>query len=138
MNAAMSNFVVMAERRISGVSGSSRGQAAKHAHMAYPSIVHPLSGIASPQPLPAASTHVVSADRLIRCFPLSTGPLPSDRVAGFGEGDVQQIAEKFQLMRGSHLAQFVEPADYEPKCFRPVFCLVLVRHFSAHVCVGSR
>ncbi|MFB9984588.1 hypothetical protein ACFSOZ_17420 [Mesorhizobium newzealandense] len=47
----------------------------------------------SKQKTPAAagngSTHVVSADRCIHCFALSGGTLPSNRVTGFGEGDVQ-------------------------------------------------
>ncbi|OHV65143.1 hypothetical protein LCM4577_29980 [Mesorhizobium sp. LCM 4577] len=55
--------------------------------------------------------------------------LPSDRVAGFGEGDIQQATECFQSMRGSHLAQLVEPADDKAKCFHAVLCLPLARRF---------
>ncbi|MGC5845146.1 hypothetical protein [Mesorhizobium abyssinicae] len=64
--------------------------------------------------------------------------LPSDRVAGFGEGDVQQATERLQSVRGSHLAQFIEPADDEAKRFRAGFYFFLVRHFSGQACISSR
>ncbi|OBP79989.1 MULTISPECIES: hypothetical protein [Mesorhizobium] len=79
------------------------------------------------QLLPAGSTHVIRGDYSFHCLALSTGMLLSDRVAGFGERDVQQITEKFQPMRGRQLAHLVESADDDAKGFNASFCTLLVR-----------
>ncbi|WP_143748444.1 hypothetical protein [Mesorhizobium carmichaelinearum] len=67
------------------------------------------------------NSRIVSAGHCIHCFASSAGTLPSDCVAGFGEGDVQQMTEQFQPVRGGHLAQLVEPADDNAKCFAAGF-----------------
>ncbi|WP_172374851.1 hypothetical protein [Mesorhizobium sp. NZP2234] len=79
------------------------------------------------QLLPAGSTHVIRGDYGFRYFTLSTGMLLSDRVAGFGEGDVQQITQKFQPVRGRQLAHLVESADDDAKGCDAAFCALLAR-----------